>query len=387
MRYIKKTLDKSPEATAECISFLESIYQSVAETLPDTRSEDDIVAAVKLQEKGGDEPLTQEHLNVTPSVSWNPAQKKESLRVNRDQDKEQRFLPPGRMHDYYQMMISQYPEGKKPASFATFYRAWTTEYPFMTFRTKRQHLECATCQRHRILLRSFAQNLFARREQSIHYEGHLRDQHRDRLSYWSVRAQARLLAPVLCLIVDGMDQGKFAYPRAAVMGGKQWANFSRPRAHIVACRIHGYGTFFAVSRADAAKDSNHHCEFISIAITMVQKRFNLDLSKMHCHIQSDNCVRETKNNTLARWCSAMTSRGIFSSCVMACLRTGHSHEDIDQAFGRLACWMQKKPTALRPEDFVPLINQFLEESPFPYEPFRLAFELNRVRDWTFGPTQ
>ena len=289
----------------------------------------------------------------------------------------------------------------------------------MTFRTKRQHLECATCQRHRILLRSFAQNLFARREQSIHYERHLRDQHRDRLSYWSVRAQARLLAPVLCLIVDGMDQGKFAYPRAAVMGGKQWANFSRPRAHIVACRIHRYGTFFAVSRADAAKDSNHHCEFISIAITMVQKRFNLDLSKMHCHIQSDNCVRETKNNTLARWCSAMTSRGvpwcqfprvkinmskeltpfaracclpvfpegIFSSCVMACLRTGHSHEDIDQAFGRLACWMQKKPTALRPEDFVPLINQFLEESPFPYEPFRLAFELNRVRDWTFGPTQ
>ena len=66
---------------------------------------------------------------------------------------------------------------------------------------------------------------------------------------------------------------------------------------------------------------------------------------------------------------------------MACLRAGHSHEDIDQTFGRLASWLHKHPIALCPEDFVPLINQFLEETPFPFEPYRMAFELNRVRDW------
>ena len=37
MRYIKRSVDKHPEATAECVSFLAGIYNSVAETLPDIR--------------------------------------------------------------------------------------------------------------------------------------------------------------------------------------------------------------------------------------------------------------------------------------------------------------------------------------------------------------
>jgi hypothetical protein len=66
---------------------------------------------------------------------------------------------------------------------------------------------------------------------------------------------------------------------------------------------------------------------------------------------------------------------------MAALRSGHSHEDIDQTFGCLARWMHKRPFALEPTDFVTLINEFLDENPFPFEPYRMAFELNRVRDW------
>lgn len=66
---------------------------------------------------------------------------------------------------------------------------------------------------------------------------------------------------------------------------------------------------------------------------------------------------------------------------MAALQSGHSHEDIDQVFGRLAGWMHRRPVALEPSDFVPLINDFLRESEFPFKPYREAFELNRVRDW------
>ena len=179
----------------------------------------------------------------------------------------------------------------------------------MRFRTKRQHLECSTCQRHRILLRSFAQNLFARREQSAHFDAHLRAQYRDRASYWAIRSSGRLHTPNLVCIIDGMDQAKFGYPRSPVMGGKQWANFSRPRAHICAVKIHGYGVFFSISRGDAAKDSNHTCELLARVITLVQQHFNLDLARTHLHIQSDNCVRETKNNTVARFLSSQTARG------------------------------------------------------------------------------
>lgn len=73
--------------------------------------------------------------------------------------------------------------------------------------------------------------------------------------------------------------------------------------------------------------------------------------------------------------------GLLASASLATLRSGHSHEDIDQVFGRLASWMQGRPVAQCPHDFVPLINEFLAEGDFPHEPFRLAFEMNRVRDW------
>lgn len=77
---------------------------------------------------------------------------------------------------------------------------------------------------------------------------------------------------------------------------------------MVGIKIHGYGMFFGVSRGDAAKDSNHHCEMMAKCLTSVAKHFNLNLAQMHIHIQSDNCVREVKNNTVARWCSAMVAK-------------------------------------------------------------------------------
>lgn len=179
----------------------------------------------------------------------------------------------------------------------------------MRFRTKRQHLECAICQRHRILIRSFSHHMVARKKQCDAYDRHLRSQYRDRLRYWSVRSESRIHSSTITLIVDGMDQAKFAYPRHPCFTGKQWSNFTRPRAHICGVRVHGYGMFFSCSRADTPKDSSFHAEIISRCLTLVQQKFNLKFSQMHLHIQSDNCVRETKNNSIARWCSLMVSRG------------------------------------------------------------------------------
>ena len=180
----------------------------------------------------------------------------------------------------------------------------------MMFRTKRQHLECTVCQRHRLLIRSFAHNMLARREQTSHYHKHIRMQYLDRMKYWSIRQDSRLHSQCIAVILDGMDQAKFGYPRTPVMGGKQWANFARPRCHICGIKIHGYAMMVSISRHDCAKDSNHHCELLARTLTMVKDHFKLDFSRMHLHIQSDNCVREVKNNSIARWCSTNVSRGV-----------------------------------------------------------------------------
>ena len=166
--------------------------------------------------------------------------------------------------------------------------------------------------RHRLLLKGFMNHMNARKKQNQHYISHLRSQYRDRLKYWDLRAQSRLqTGHSIILIVDGMDQAKFAYPRSPCMDSKQWANFARPRAHIVGVKVHGYAMFMAVSRGDCPKDSSHHCELVCKTLTMVQKKYGLKLSSCHLYLQSDNCVREMKNNTLARWASAMVGKGLF----------------------------------------------------------------------------
>lgn len=278
MRYIRLTLNKEPAATSECISFLEGIYQSIAETLPEIRDcsiSTSLVDSTALLETEDSyrKGVTLKEKNVTQVINKKfvkrkgPRKFKSGMQVNRDRSetREIRYLPPGRMKDYYEMMLSQYSsETAAPASFATFYRApgpelkprnldfpfhlglliiwgwgpptipqnflsffslltceaWIKEFPHLVFRTKRQHLECSVCQRHRLLLRSFSHNLLARREQTVHYHRHIRAQYLDRIQYWSIRQDSRQHSKqCLAVILDGMDQAKFAYPRCPVMGG------------------------------------------------------------------------------------------------------------------------------------------------------------------------
>jgi hypothetical protein len=48
-------------------------------------------------------------------------------------------------------------------------------------------------------------------------------------------------------------------------------------------------------------------------------------------IQQDNCGRECKNQIMFRMCIVLVLLGISRSVVLAYLRKGHTHEDIDQA--------------------------------------------------------
>ena len=75
--------------------------------------------------------------------------------------------------------------------------------------------------------------------------------------------------------------------------------------------------------------------------------------------------------------------GILREATMSSLRTGHSHEDVDQVFGRLAAFMVPH-TAQSPRDFVDIIQSFLQQADFPFEPpaHRRAFKIDQTRDWS-----
>ena len=77
-----------------------------------------------------------------------------------------------------------------------------------------------------------------------------------------------------------------------------------------------------------------------------------------------------------------TSRGLVRGCALTCLRSGHSHEDVDQLFGSLSTFLFRRgQKAEVPEDFRVLIATFLGELHRPFEKGRYSLRLEQTRPW------
>ena len=150
-RYLKKPLSKSGEAVAEIradvISYLNSLYESLAETLPDSKDEtfDDIkpddVSRQKLRDAYSIELNKRLESHHEPNVdvagpfaSVKPPKTRKQrtvmrgVKLNLDRvggdelgNKEVRWLPPGSMSELWAEYKSQ-SALTKPAAFCTFWR-------------------------------------------------------------------------------------------------------------------------------------------------------------------------------------------------------------------------------------------------------------------------
>ena len=151
-------------------------------------------------------------------------------------------------------------------------------------------------------------HLLARKQQVQAYAAHLRAQYQDRLTYWDIRGVSRDRTPFeVCAIIDGMDQGKFAYPRSDLFRSKDLSGMNRPRAHIAASILHGRMVVFTVSPADLPKDANASIETTAHCIHLLSQM--VPVSRMVLSIQSDNTPREVKNNHYLRWLCSLVSHG------------------------------------------------------------------------------
>ena len=143
LRYLKRpSKNFTTPGTASVVSFLSEIYESIAETLPDFRDET-LDIETSLQEVIQAEPDGYAQLLTDKSeleAKGKEACKKEggkrklrvmnkSVRVNTSRKAEQgglrenKFLPPGQMKDYWEMYKMRNSESLvKCASFTTFWR-------------------------------------------------------------------------------------------------------------------------------------------------------------------------------------------------------------------------------------------------------------------------
>lgn len=176
----------------------------------------------------------------------------------------------------------------------------------------------------------------------------------------------------------------------------------------------------------SGKNATTHIELVANLLTRLEKS-GVCLRETEFTLQTDNTTRESKNSIMLAFLCSLVSKGT-SACIhvvahpqpcvlsclrflytiaydqgafvsvhclaqsgtlkeatLSCLRSGHSHEDIDQVFGRLARWIISHGRKVEtPNDFVDVIGSFLKQADFPHEPVsnRVAFKLDQTRDWS-----
>ena len=253
---------------------------------------------------------------------------------------------------YYQYQAFTEARGEQAASFNTFRRIMKPVFKsHLKCRDKGEHGQCDTCFRLRMKIRK-ALSKEARASVVQSYTRHLLSQWLDRSVYWQLRGQARtffadslyladkmykasIQTSVLTLIQDGMDQSKLRLPRRGyVQASKAWQKMFRPACHLVGTWMHGWRLQFSLSDEDMPKNSVTSIELIARALSdLVAEVGHLPVQ---VHLQQDNCYREGKNRYMMTFFLLLVTLGICRFSALGFLRSGHSHEDIDQAFGQVA---------------------------------------------------
>ena len=139
LRFLKRPCgkigsDEQSQVRGDVCSFLEYIYESVAETLPDFRDElgstTDVTVnvedpySVELQSESRKRPLEDlENVDLRPKSK--PRKRKGQIEINQSRTsavREERWLPPSSMKEYWEQYRIQ-SALPKAASFPTFWRA------------------------------------------------------------------------------------------------------------------------------------------------------------------------------------------------------------------------------------------------------------------------
>ena len=248
---------------------------------------------------------------------------------------ETKHLPPGSIFDYWRQFVDL----SNKCSYRVFAKVWNEEYETkLAFRTTFQHSVCPVCLQHKLLLRHLAHDSVSRLRQRRLYDDHLKSQYLDRRQYWKTRALSRLGHAIISLILDGMDQAKFMWPRSKIFSSHTFDHYHRPRLHISAAIVHGHFVALFVGDADGRKSGSTTVEMIAHIMQQLTT-LGINLSTFHLNIQLDNTGSANKNNVLLAFLALQVLTGRLGSASVTFLRTGHTHEDIDQMFSALAGYL------------------------------------------------
>ena len=169
---------------------------------------------------------------------------------------------------------------------------------------------------------------------------------RERSFYYGNKARARKHKPnCLSMIIDGADQSNHQMPHFACKSHKTDAAW-KMKLHLLGALVHGVGTWTYTVPSHIAQGNNVTIQVLWQTLVDI-KRKKGKLPPI-LYLQLDNTTKQNKSHFLFGFLGLLVKMGVFEKVIVAFLPVGHTHEDIDQLFSRLAVYMRHHNALSRP---------------------------------------
>eukprot|EP00058_Branchiostoma_floridae_P020703 XP_002606193.1 hypothetical protein BRAFLDRAFT_92067 [Branchiostoma floridae] len=243
----------------------------------------------------------------------------------------------------------------KPIAMSTFNGMWIDEYPDLKIPETSRLGICDVC---KDLRTARGEATTAEQREAIDNDLQLHNdlQMMERRVYWGkVHRSLDDPSAYLSIIIDGMDQNKTAIPHFVqkTKESEKW----KLKTHVTGVLVHGLGQAFAyIDNLRWPHDSNLTCNVLLATLRMVSRMYDNKLPAT-LFLQMDNCWRECKNKFVFAFLGYLVIRGIFKEVQVGYLLVGHTHEDVDQFFSKIAHTLNKKRDATTVEELMHAIGQ------------------------------
>ena len=222
----------------------------------------------------------------------------------------------------------------RPLQLRQFRRVWATNFhKWCKKRARKPFGTCVTCAGYKARIHKHARDAKELKALKEEYSSHILETKLERQAYYKHRRKA-LEASALSMIVDGMDQSKLLVPHFMVPP-KDQTNFLDTK--ITGVLVHGKCFDAYVSEPQVRHDTNLNLTCVHATLTKLLKQGPLPRT---FYLQVDG-GSENKNKWMMSYLSLLVEMGIFDVVKMSYLPVGHTHEDIDQAFSRIAVHLNR----------------------------------------------
>jgi hypothetical protein len=219
------------------------------------------------------------------------------------------------------------------------------------------------------------------------YDRHLDVAAAERIKYYKHNAKAKLCLKYLSVIIDGMTQNTTRLPHQA-RKGSHWEKKKENTTPFYETHVMGVlsfeksGTtaFCEMSHQNLSNNSSLVLDSIHRAVSRSQAaRVAADLPLPSVlYLQLDN-VSSNKSKVLFLYCSWLVMTGVFEKVKVGFLMVGHTHENTDQLFSRIAKLL-KRANCHTMADLERLVRRAFTPSP-------ATAHVTHVNDWVEYLTQ